>query len=58
MSKILKTITKKQIAKLWNLEKNLDFTYLYFEKRSRIFQNLLIKCLIHPIKHHKNSITF
>jgi len=43
----------KKISKQWNLWRILDFKYLYFlEKYSMIFQNSLIKSLIHKIKKH------
>jgi len=49
-----KKITKTS-SKRWNLWRILDFKYLYvLEKYSMIFQNSLIKSLIHKIKKHKN----
>jgi len=48
-------IKKKSNNKLWNLWKILDFKCLYFlEKHSMIFQNSLIKSVIHKIQKHKN----
>jgi len=46
---------KKTNSKRWNLWRILDFKCLYFlEKYSMIFQNSLIKSLIHKIKKYKN----
>ena len=46
---------KKINSKRWNLWRILDFKCLYFlEKYFMIFQNSLIKSLIHKIKKHKN----
>jgi len=46
---------KKTNSKRWNLLRILDFKCLYFsEKHSMIFQNSLIKSLIHKIKKYKN----
>jgi len=43
---------KKTNSKRWNLWRILDFKCLYIlEKYSMIFQNSLIKSLIHKIKH-------
>jgi len=45
----------KTNSKGWNLWRILDSKYLYFFKKySMIFQNSLIKSLIHKIKKHKN----
>jgi len=42
---------KKTNSKRWNLWRILDFICLYFfKKHSMIFQNSLIKSLIHKIK--------
>jgi len=57
MSKMLKT--KKEVVNdgiyeefcIWNI-------YIFLEKYSMIFQNSLIKSLIHKIKHHKNFQNF
>jgi len=41
----------KKNSKRWKLWRILDFKYLYFvKKHSMIFQNSLIKSLIHKIK--------
>jgi len=46
---------KKTNSKRWNLRRILDFKCLYFlENYSMIFQNSLIKSLIHKITKHKN----
>jgi len=45
---------KKTNTKRWNLWRILDFKYLYFfKKHSMIFQNSLIKSLMHKIKQIK-----
>jgi len=50
---------KKTNSKRWNLRRILDFKCLYFlEKYSMIFQNSLIKSLIHKLKQHKNFLNF
>jgi len=50
---------KKTNSKWWNLWRNLDFKYLYFfEKYAVIFQNSLIKSLIHKLKKHKKIQQF
>jgi len=50
-----KKIQKKNNSKQSNLRRILDFKCLYFlEKYSVIFQNSLIKSLIHKIKRLKN----
>jgi len=50
---------KKINSKRWNLWENLDFKCLYFsEKYAMIFQNSLIKSLIHKLKKHKNFNNF
>jgi len=50
---------KKINSKWWNLWRILDFKCLYFfEKYSMIFQNSLIKSLIHKIKNIKISTIF
>jgi len=52
-------IKKKTNSKRWNLWRILDFKYLYcLEKFFLIFQNSLIKSLIHKIKKHKNIQNF
>jgi len=38
--------------------KDFGFQIFVFSKTYRIFQNLLIKCLIHPLKHHQNFHNF
>jgi len=46
---------RKTNSKRWNLCTIFNFKCLYFlEKHSMIFQNSLIKYLIHKIKKHKN----
>jgi len=50
---------RKTNSKWWNLWRIFYFKCLYFlEKYSMIFQNSLIKSLIHKIKKHKNSYNF
>jgi len=50
---------KKPNSKRWNLWRILDFKYLYFFKKySMIFQNSLLKSLIHKIKKIKISRMF
>jgi len=50
---------KKTNSKRWNLWRILDFKCLYFfKKHSMIFQNSLIKSLIHKIKKIKTSRIF
>jgi len=50
---------KKTNSKRWNLWIILDFKFLYFfKKHSMIFQNSLIKSLIHQIKKIKISRIF
>jgi len=49
-----KKIKKKQVVND-GIYEELDFKYLYFlEKYSLIFQNSMLKSLIHKIKKHKN----
>jgi len=45
---------KKTNSKRWNLWRILDFKLYFFEKFYMIFQNSLIKSIIHKIKKHKN----
>jgi len=50
---------KKTNSTRWNLWRILDFKCLYFlEKHSMIFQNSLIKSLIHKMKKHQNFYNF
>jgi len=49
----------KKNSKRWNFGEILDLKYLkFFQKKSILLQNCLIKSLIHIIKQHKSFKNF